>query len=305
VHASVIVPSYASRATITHCLNALQRQRTEFSYEIVVVDSSNDGTAQLIKSNFPAVKLISVPHRTFPGVARNLGIEVAEGSILAFTDADCVPESLWLDKMVREHEQGNHAAVGGAVLNALPLNPVAWSGYLVEFSERLPSLPRGFVNMLPTCNVSFRRTVFQRYGPFPDIESSEDHVFSWRLVRAGERLLFDPEIRVRHIFRPSLRAFLRHQFWLGSGSARARRQVALPYAWAVDHPPRWLLPLTRLALIETRLARQDLMNFLRFNLLLPLCLSGLIAWGIGFCTARDRMPIPRRSAARRESLPDD
>jgi hypothetical protein len=27
------------------------------------------------------------------------------------------------------------------------------------------------------------------------------------------------------------------------------------------------------------------MNFLRFNLLFPLCLSGLIAWGIGFCAA--------------------
>jgi hypothetical protein len=40
----------------------------------------------------------------------------------------------------------------------------------------------------------------------------------------------------------------------------------------------------RLVMLEARLARWDLVNFFRFNFLLPLCVGGLIAWGIGFCT---------------------
>jgi glycosyltransferase involved in cell wall biosynthesis len=284
MHASVIVPSYNSRSTIARCLNALMCQKTGFSYEIIVVDSSNDGTGELIESSFPTVKLTRVSHRTFPGKARNLGIEVSRGEILAFTDADCVPAPLWLDKMIREQEKGSCSAVGGAVLNGLPWNPVACCDYLLEFSERLPSFPRRFVNILPTCNVSFRRSVFARYGLFPeDLEASEDQTFSWRLVQAGERLLFDPEIRIQHIFRHHLTPFVKHQSWLGRGSAMARRQVNLPQAWLAGHPLRWLVPAIRLLVIEARLARWDRVNFLRFNFLLPLCLTGLIAWGIGFC----------------------
>jgi hypothetical protein len=49
---------------------------------------------------------------------------------------------------------------------------------------------------------------------------------------------------------------------------------------------RWLVPLFRMIIIEGRLARWDLKNFLRFNLLFPLCFGGLIAWGIGFCDDR-------------------
>jgi GT2 family glycosyltransferase len=284
MQASIIVPSYNSRRTITQCLRALERQKTGFAYEVVVVDSSDDGTGDLIEAQFPAVKLIRVPQRAFAGRARNIGIETARGSILAFTDADCVPEPLWLEKMTREHEKSGCSAIGGAVLNSLPFNPVAWSGYLLEFNERLPNLPERFIDILPTCNVSFKRAVFERHGLFPtDLWPSEDHIFSWRLVRAGERLLFNPSIRVGHIFRPQLWDFIQHQLRLGRASAKARKQVDLPHSWVARHPLRWLVPFIRLARIESRLARWDFVNFLRFNLLFPLCFGGLIAWGIGFC----------------------
>jgi glycosyltransferase involved in cell wall biosynthesis len=288
IQASVIVPSYNSRSTIVQCLQALQNQETGFSYEIVVVDSSNDGTSDLILSRFPSIKLIRLPRRTLPGPARNLGVQEAVGDILAFTDADCVPERRWLAKMVDELNEAGCAAVGGAVLNALPFNPVAWGGYLLEFNERLPSLPKRFVDILPTCNVSYKRWIFERYGLFPeDLWPSEDHIFSWYLMQAGEPLLFNPDIQVRHIFRPRVGAFLQHQIRLGKASATARKRVKLPHAWLAEHPLRWLVPLMRLAVIESRLARWDMKNFLRFNFLFPLCLGGLIAWGIGFCNDRD------------------
>jgi glycosyltransferase involved in cell wall biosynthesis len=287
VRASVIVPSYNSRATIAQCLQALQSQETEFTYEVMVIDSSNDGSADLIASRFPTIKLIRLPQRTLPGPARNLGIREAAGDILAFTDADCVPEPLWLAKMIHEQTEGKCAAVGGSVLNALPFNPVAWAGYLLEFSERLPSIPRRFVEILPTCNVSFKRYIFECYGLFPeDLWPSEDHIFSWRLVEAGESLLFNPDIQVRHLFRPHLRAFLQHQIRLGKASATARKRVNLPHAWLAEHPLRWLTPLIRLVMIEGRLAHWDVKNFVRFNFLFPLCFGGLIAWGMGFCDDR-------------------
>jgi len=284
MHASVIVPSYNSLSTIERCLNALQNQKTDFSYEIVVVDSSDDGTGELIESRFPLVKLIRMPQRTLPGLARNLGIEKAKGKILVFTDSDCVPEVLWLDKMIREQEKGGYCVVGGSILNGLPLNPVAWSGYLLEFSESLPSSSKRLVQLIPTCNVSIQRQVFDRHGLFPtDVWPMEDGIFCMRLIRAGEKLLFDPNIRVKHIFRPHLGAFLRHQVRLGKASAEARRRKEMTQAWLADHPLRWFGPIIRLCRLETRLVRQSIATFVGFNLLLPLCFTGLIAWGIGFC----------------------
>jgi glycosyltransferase involved in cell wall biosynthesis len=284
MRASVIIPSYNSRTTIGRCLEALRNQRTEFEHEVIVVDSSDDGTGEIVASQFPEIRLVRLPERTLPGPARNLAIEQARSDLLVFTDADCAPEPQWLQRMILAQAGTSSVAVGGAVLNGLPKNPVAWSGYLLEFSEKLPAYPRGYVDLLPTCNVSFKREAFERHGLFPvDLWPSEDHIFSWRLVQAGERLLFDPTIRVDHIFRPRMTAFLRHQVRLGEASAAARRQVDLPHAWLVDSPLRWLTPAMRCMSIEARLARRDPANLLRFNLLAPLCAAGLVAWGIGFC----------------------
>ncbi len=284
MRASVIIPSYNSRETIDRCLEALRDQRVDFEYEVILVDSSDDGTAEIVASRYPEIRLIRLPERTLPGSARNIAIGEARSDLLAFTDADCAPEPEWLQRMVRAQASTDCLAVGGAVLNGLPRNPVAWSGYLLEFNEKLPSFPGGIVDLLPTCNVSFKRETFERHGPFPgDLWPSEDHIYSWRLVQAGERLLFDPSIRVRHIFRPRLKAFLSHQQRLGQASAAARRQVDQPQAWLVDSRLRWLTPAMRWARIQARLARHDPANLLRFNLLTPLCVAGLVAWGAGFC----------------------
>ena len=51
---------------------------------------------------------------------------------------------------------------------------------------------------------------------------------------------------------------------------------------AGESPLRWLTPLFRLVRMEQRLLRTDPANLLRFNAFLPICLTGLVAWGLGF-----------------------
>jgi GT2 family glycosyltransferase len=282
---SIIVPSYNSRATIVRCLESIRALEGPEPLEVILVDSSEDGTDTLVAERFPEVTLVHLEERALPGQARNVGIARARGELLAFTDADCVVDPGWLIALRERHAREDCAAVGGSVTNGLPGNPVAWVGCLVEFNEFLPSAPARDTELLPTCNVCYRREVFERHGPFPeDLWPSEDHVFAHNVAAAGERLVFEPSIIVQHLFRPSWRAYLAHQRRLGAASAGARRRVALPNAWLVESPLRWLTPLFRLVKIEGRLARRDLANFLRFNALLPLSLGGLIAWGVGFST---------------------
>jgi glycosyltransferase involved in cell wall biosynthesis len=81
----------------------LQNQDTQTPHEIIVVDSSDDGTGELIESHVPEIKLIRVAERTLAGAARNLGIEAAQGELLAFTDADCEFEPSWVSKILQAH----------------------------------------------------------------------------------------------------------------------------------------------------------------------------------------------------------
>jgi len=283
--ASVIVPSYNSKTTIQRCLRSLLAQETDIPHELILIDSSDDGTDELVRTEFPSVQLVRLDQRTLPGRGRNLGAERSRGELLLFTDADCVVEPDWIERLVGHLDQGNVVGIGGSVLNGLPWNPAAWCGYLVEFSEYLPSSPAGSSVLLPTCNAAFRRDTFERLGGFPEeLWPAEDQIFSWRLVQGGDRLGFDPTIRVSHLFRPTFSGFLRHQRRLGSASAEARRKVPdLPGAWVATSPLRWLTPLLRLARIEGRLVRSDPANLLRFNLLMPLVAPGLLYWGAGFC----------------------
>src|SRR5262245_13616920 len=116
---SVIVPSYNSKQTIARCLRALREQIASDDIEIIVVDSSIDGTAQMIAHEFPDVQLYKFKQRKYPGDARNFAISKASGKILAFTDADCIPASNWIEEIIKAHKD-DYPSFGGAVENANP-----------------------------------------------------------------------------------------------------------------------------------------------------------------------------------------
>jgi GT2 family glycosyltransferase len=52
---------------------------TETRFEVIVVDSSEHGTAKLVAVKFPEVTLLTRAERLYPGGARNLGVERAAG----------------------------------------------------------------------------------------------------------------------------------------------------------------------------------------------------------------------------------
>ncbi len=74
---SIIIASYNAEKTIESCLESLENQATDKDFEVIVVDSSPDGTAKLIEEKFPDVNLYRFSERKFPGDARNFGISIS------------------------------------------------------------------------------------------------------------------------------------------------------------------------------------------------------------------------------------
>ena len=70
---SVLVPAYLSLPTIAATLRALRLQ-TRPAHEVIVVESSGDGTAELVRRDFPEVRLVESSTRLYPGAARQTGL---------------------------------------------------------------------------------------------------------------------------------------------------------------------------------------------------------------------------------------
>ena len=163
---SIIIPSYNSQSTIRGCLNSVLNQSYVDEYEVILVDSSVDDTPKIVKEYYPRVRLIHFDQKTDPGTARNFGIQESSGDLIAFIDSDCIAAHNWLERIAQTHGT-QYNIVGGVVTNGNPTDDlIGWAGYLAEFREFLPELPREEVKHIPTCNISYKRVVFERYGYF-------------------------------------------------------------------------------------------------------------------------------------------
>jgi len=279
--ASVIIASYNSRETIVACLKSLEEQRTTGSFEIIVVDSSTDGTSELITKEFPEVKLYRYAQRKFPGDARNAGISVAKARIIAFIDADCVAEKNWIEQILRAHESP-YSAIGGAIANADPKSFVGWAAYLVEFSQWMPETCVQWQDDIAAANMSYKKEIFDRCGGFIEGTYCSDTDLHWRLGRDGYRLRFVPSILISHKSINRLDRFLKHEFFHGRCFARVRVQ-----GQGFSRCKRWfyvtLAPLIPLRLF-LKIALNNMRNRIYFSEFLkssPLVALGLICWSFG------------------------
>jgi glycosyltransferase involved in cell wall biosynthesis len=285
---SVIIPSYNSEQTIEKCLNALQKQSYKGGFEIILVDSSIDTTPAIVRTRFPGIKFFHLEKKTDPGTARNIGIKEAKGEIIAFIDSDCVANSDWLDKIVVAHDLA-YNVVGGAVRPANDSrDTVGWAGYVAEFREFLPESAKREVGHIPTCNISYKKRIFEQFGLFEGkFYPQEDLVFNYHLGRKGEKILFDPEIQVRHYHRSELRAFLNHQRKIGLITAQVLTVIPLDGAAIVRNPLSRIFLLPFLPLVKFVKTVRVFMRFQPRTIWLrpaTVLLFGfsLIHWGLGF-----------------------
>ena len=98
---SVIIVSVDTRNWLEPCLESLQEQDIFESIEVVVVDNgSTDGSADMVRQNFPAVKLIRLENTVGFGTANNSGAELTTAPVLLFLNPDT---TLREDSLVRRY----------------------------------------------------------------------------------------------------------------------------------------------------------------------------------------------------------
>jgi len=285
VDISVVVPTYNGARTIMDCLESLERATQGRQREIIVVDSSEDATPEIVRQRFPEANLICSRTRLSAGAARNRGANAARGRLVYFTDQDCVVPVDWIDRMETHFQDPTVDGVGGAVGIRNLSSASGCAIYFLEFLYHFPGegLPRRDDNFLIGCNAAYRAEVI-RAVRFPDQTLGEDVLFAHQLRTQGFHTVYDPRIEVLHQNREGWTVFFDYNRKMGR--AAAVYHYALKLWWAAPFLRRPGLafgaPVAILPSIARDLVRSRRSYLLRFLLLAPVCLLGNLAWAKGF-----------------------
>ncbi len=278
---SFIVPCYRSGGTVGRTLSSILGQVTSLGFEILVVESSGDGTAESIRKRFPGVTVHALSSRTYASTARNLGSAQARGRLFAFLDADVVVAPEWLERLhSRLATSSKIKMVSAAVANGNP-TAVSRSLHWIEFSHFLPGLPSGFRAALSSSNLLIHRRDFRSTGGFDEnLAMAEDLALSKRL---SNHLYFDRSTTLRHHFHRDWVGVRTHLELLGYWSGLYRLKYGDTGSW-LRHLPllSFGLPCFRLPKIVGRVFYSSPLQGLNALAHLPLILVGLFSWAKGF-----------------------
>jgi glycosyltransferase involved in cell wall biosynthesis len=213
MNVSVIIPAYNSEGTIGRCLDSLAKQDFKGKYDVIVVDDgSTDNTVGEVKKH--DVKLLESEHGG-PAAARNLGAENATGEIILFTDADCVPEADWIEKICAPF--GDEAIVGVQGAYRTKQRRIVARFVQYEIEERYGIMSKaGSIDFIGSYSAAYRKDVFWAEEGFDKnfpIASGEDTDLSYRLASKGYRMVFEPDAVVYHEHPSRMMDYLKMKFY--------------------------------------------------------------------------------------------
>ncbi|MFN7003889.1 MAG: glycosyltransferase, partial [Roseinatronobacter sp.] len=216
--ASVIVPTLNGGAIYHELLDRLTRQKTDFEFELVVVDSgSRDDTVERTRA-LPFARVVEIDKSQFQhGRTRNLAAAHAKGEFLLFLTQDALPaDNFWLYNFIHSMERfpeamgafGAHYAHRDATaftrmemrqhFAGFNAHPLLYNKHLDIARWNAPD--RGFHQLLhfySDNNSCMRRSAWE-IMPYPEVDYGEDQLWAYDAIKRGWSKLYCPNAIVYH-----------------------------------------------------------------------------------------------------------
>ena len=307
---SVVVPVYNGETDLPDLIECLRsqtypRHRVEY---LIVDNNSRDYSSTILQTVATSPNPPSVPPLLRGGskkgsnnqitirnltenqiqssyAARNKGIRASTGEIIAFTDADCRPESQWLENLVKPFADLEIGITCGEIL-ALPGKTLLEKHAARENTlSQKHTLAHPFCPYGQTANLAVRRQILARVGLFrPYLTSGGDADLCWRILReTSYKIYFAENAIARHRHRSTLKQLQSQWHRYGEsnkylhelhGVDLMREFTTGEYLYRLA---RWLLKELPIAAAKGAIARADLVDL--FNT--PIGLVNVRARAIG------------------------
>lgn len=279
VNVSIVVVSWNTRDILRDCLKSIDENAGFDSYETIVVDNASaDGSAEMVRREFPHVRLIENAENRGFAAANNQGIAIAQGRYVLLLNSDTIVLDGAIAKTVAFADAHPDAAVVGCrVLNAdrtlqptcfmFPslLNMLLSSTYLYKLwphsrffgRERMTWWERDDVcevEVVDGCYMVVRREAIDQVGLLDEtfFMYGEETDWCYRFQKGGWKNLFHPDAQIIHLGGQSskivktemvyqLRAGILQFVKKHHGPARYRAACLLVSLWFAIRVPYWLL----------------------------------------------------------------
>lgn len=209
---SVVIPNWNGKAHLPVCLDSLARQ-TYQPVEVIVADNaSTDGSLDLLRDDYPWVRVAALPeNRGFTG-ACNAGMRAAQGQVISLLNNDTEVESDWAEQVVAAFERHPgagmvaskmllfdernrlHTAGDFMRVDGTPGNRGVWQADGPEYNQER--------TVFSACggSAAYRREMLDETGLLDDdyFFSLEDVDMGWRGQLAGWTCVYAPAAVVYH-----------------------------------------------------------------------------------------------------------
>jgi glycosyltransferase involved in cell wall biosynthesis len=210
---SVVVSTYSVDRfwNLLGCIESLRKQSFK-PVEVVLVLDPVPELVEFCRSRLPRNVKIVVSDKYGLSNARNVGVDSAKGEIIAFIDDDAVADVSWLENLVRNYADSMVVGVGGAIRPLWENKAPAWFpdelNWIVGCSYKGLPESRSLVRNPIGCNMSFRKSVFEKIGYFRadvgrfgrKLLAGEEPELSMRILERmpGSKIVYDPSAVVFH-----------------------------------------------------------------------------------------------------------
>lgn len=239
IQISIVICTYNRASILKDTLSSfLECNRTDIDYELLVIDNnSSDSTKEVVKPFTEKFSTIKYHFESKQGLseARNLGISLSLGDIIAFVDDDVYFEPSWLIEVMRIFQDYPEAScMGGKSIPQFESGKPEWIEN--EFFGYYGSTNSGDVTkwmLYPEhpfgLNMAFKCNVFHRIGLFNEnlgrkkknLLSGEESEFFFRVQQANLKVIYNPRALLYHRIsseRTSKEWILLRHYWAGISS---------------------------------------------------------------------------------------
>ena len=145
------------------------------------------------------------------------------------TDDDARPFPNWIEEMVKAHKNNPDCGViGGRVIDASRGNFLSKIADIATFPNHKKVRK---VRSVPGVNSSYKKEVIEMIGDYDEtLFRGEDVDYNWRAIQSGWDVLYCPEIKVKHLHRPTWKGLFQQHFMYGRAHYLVRRKWPTMYS---------------------------------------------------------------------------